>query len=88
MKIRRADSVPECRAMIDNILKGNHEGNFFEGMGCKGGCVGGPSNLKQETTFKKDRDALIGKADERGVWENLKNYDMESFSMHRTHEKQ
>ena len=54
----------------------------------RGGCVGGPSNLKQETTFKKDRDALIGKADERGVWENLKNYDMESFSMHRTHEKQ
>ena len=37
--------------------------------------------------WKKDRDNLIAKADDRGVWENLKNYDMDSFSMHRTHEK-
>ena len=33
IKTRRADSVPECRAMIDDILKGNREGNFFEGIG-------------------------------------------------------
>ena len=44
--------------------------------------------MKQEMALKKDRDAVIAKADGRGVWENLKNYDMESFSMHRTHEKQ
>ena len=56
-------------------------------MMCQGGCVGGPSNLKQEMAFKKDRDAVIAKADGRGVWENLKNYDMDSFSMHRSYEK-
>lgn len=61
--------------------------DFIEGMMCQGGCVGGPSNLKQEMGFKKDRDALIKKADGRGVWENLKNYDMESFSMHRSFEQ-
>lgn len=42
IKARRADGVPDCKAMIDSILAGNREGNFFEGMGCKGGCVGGP----------------------------------------------
>ncbi len=42
---RRADGVPDCRAMIQDILDGNREGNFFEGMGCKGGCVGGPKTL-------------------------------------------
>jgi len=26
-------------------------------------------------------------SDERGVMENLKNYDMDSFSMHRSHTK-
>ena len=26
---------------------------------CQGGCVGGPSNLKQEMAFKKDRDAVM-----------------------------
>ena len=61
--------------------------DFIEGMMCQGGCVGGPSNLKQEMAFKKDRDAVIAKADGRGVWENLKNYDMDSFSMHRSYEK-
>lgn len=43
--------------------------------------------MKQEMAFKKDRDAVIAKADGRGVWENLKNYDMDSFSMHRSYEK-
>ena len=38
-------TVCQCRAMIDDILKGNREGNFFEGMGCKGGCVRGPKAL-------------------------------------------
>ena len=59
--------------------------DFVEGMMCQGGCVGGPSNLKQEMAFKKDRDAVLKMSDERGVMENLKNYDMDSFSMHRSH---
>ena len=62
MKIRRADSVPECRAMIDNILKGNHEGNFFEGMGCKGGCVGGPKALVNREEGKKNVQAYSDEA--------------------------
>lgn len=32
-----------------SILAGNRDGNFFEGMGCVGGCVGGPKAiLKKE----------------------------------------
>ena len=58
--------------------------DFIEGYDVPDGCVGGPSNMKQEMAFKKDRDAVIAKADGRGVWENLKNYDMDSFSMHRS----
>ena len=27
---------------MNNILEGNIEANFYEGMGCVGGCVGGP----------------------------------------------
>ena len=52
-------------------------------MVCDGGCVGGPSSFKDQLVSKKNRDTLIGQADGRGVWENLKNYDMDSFSMHR-----
>ena len=52
-------------------------------MMCEGGCVGGPSQHKAENLFKKDRDTLISEADTRGVHENLGNYDMSSFSMHK-----
>jgi iron only hydrogenase large subunit-like protein len=45
IKTRRADGVPACKAMIQDILDGNRDGNFFEGMGCNGGCVGGPKTL-------------------------------------------
>lgn len=49
IKTRTADGVPGCKAMINDILAGNREGNFFEGMGCIGGCVGGPKAiLKKE----------------------------------------
>ncbi|ERT62522.1 [Fe-Fe] hydrogenase large subunit C-terminal domain-containing protein [Megasphaera vaginalis (ex Srinivasan et al. 2021)] len=42
IRTRRADGVPACKAMINDILAGKRDGNFFEGMGCIGGCVGGP----------------------------------------------
>ena len=57
--------------------------DFIEGMACVGGCVGGPSKHKSEMEAKKSRDKLIGEADKRGVHENLKNYDLTKFSMHR-----
>ena len=57
--------------------------DFIEGMVCEGGCVGGPSAFSDQISSKKNRDALISNADERGIHDNLKNYDMDSFSMHR-----
>ena len=52
-------------------------------MVCAGGCVGGPSKHKAEMEAKRDRDALIGEADDRRVLDNLKKYPMDQFSMHR-----
>lgn len=37
-----ACGTPECKKMLQGILDGHIEGNFFEGMACPGGCVGGP----------------------------------------------
>ncbi|MDF2512094.1 MAG: hypothetical protein K0S04_1960 [Herbinix sp.] len=42
---QQAHGVPACKAMINDILSGNTSANFFEGMGCVGGCVGGPKVL-------------------------------------------
>lgn len=42
---RQADGVPDCRKMIDDLIAGRTNANFFEGMGCPGGCVGGPKRI-------------------------------------------
>ena len=42
VRARRADGVPACRAMLEALLRGEGDTNFYEGMGCPGGCVGGP----------------------------------------------
>lgn len=37
-----ANGVASCKALLEEILCGTASGNFFEGMACDGGCVGGP----------------------------------------------
>lgn len=39
---RAASGVPQCKAMVADIVSGKGGANFYEGMGCVGGCVGGP----------------------------------------------
>lgn len=41
----QANGVKECKEMLSNIQKGIIAGNFIEGMGCIGGCVGGPKAI-------------------------------------------
>lgn len=41
----QADGVPECRKMLERLQRGETSANFFEGMGCVGGCVGGPKAI-------------------------------------------
>lgn len=45
IKTKRADGVPACREMVNDLIAGKQEANFYEGMGCRGGCVGGPRSV-------------------------------------------
>ncbi len=52
-----ACGVPECKKMLQEILGGQIKGNFFEGMACPGGCVGGPKrniDIEQGTALVDD----------------------------------
>lgn len=42
---KQADGVAACKQMIAEIKSGELRANFFEGMACQGGCVGGPRVL-------------------------------------------
>ena len=45
VRTQQADGVPACREMLTALREGKTNANFFEGMGCAGGCVGGPKAL-------------------------------------------
>jgi len=43
LKATKVDGVNDCKQILDDLSGGKDIGtNFIEGMGCKGGCVGGP----------------------------------------------
>ena len=82
-KVCVANGAQECKKALLLMKAGKLPEDFIEGMACEGGCVGGPSSYESMVTTKKYRDDLMAQADGRGIHENLKNYDMNSFSMHR-----
>lgn len=48
VRTMQADGIPACREMMNQIKSGDIKANFYEGMGCVGGCVGGPRVLIDE----------------------------------------
>lgn len=83
-KVCKANGAAECKKALLLLKAGKLPEDFIEGMACVGGCVGGPSAFKDQMVSRKDRDALIGKADGRDIIENLSHFDQSNFSMHRT----
>ncbi len=67
---RQADGVPACRAMMNDIRAGKGGANFFEGMGCVGGCVGGPRAVTPREEGRKAVNAYGEKAQFRTPAEN------------------
>lgn len=82
-KVCVANGAAECKKALVLLKAAKLPEDFIEGMICDGGCVGGPSSFSDQISSKKDRETILAKADERGIHENLANYDMNSFSMHR-----
>jgi iron only hydrogenase large subunit-like protein len=38
----KADGIKDCKELLNKTLNGEVKATFIEGMGCSGGCVGGP----------------------------------------------
>ena len=83
--IEKCSGGAECKKALTLLKMDRLQADFVEGMACEGGCVGGPSHhrsSKNEMLVAKDRDKLLSEADDRKIYDNLKSYDMEAFSMH------
>ena len=82
-KVCKANGAAACKKALLLLKVAKPPEDFIEGMVCDGGCVGGPSAYNDQITSRRNRDTLLSQADERGILENLSNYEMDSFSMHR-----
>lgn len=70
VRAKQADGVPACRAMIERLQKGEIHANFYEGMGCNGGCVGGPKRIIPVDEGKENVNAYSKRAEYKTPLEN------------------
>jgi len=54
LKAKKVDGVRNCKELLEALSSGKDvNANFIEGMGCEGGCVGGPrTNVDKEISAK------------------------------------
>ena len=48
----QGNGIKECKEILQDLQKGIIKGNFIEGMGCVGGCVGGPKAIVPKDNSK------------------------------------
>lgn len=53
LKAQRCEGLLNCKQALMGIQQGKTEANFFEGMACVGGCVGGPGTLNDSRLTTK-----------------------------------
>ncbi len=70
VRAEQADGVPACRAMIERLKNGKTEANFFEGMACSGGCVGGPRAIIDREEGKQNVRRYADRAEYKTPLEN------------------
>ena len=47
LRSEQANGILACKKMLKEAINGEIKANFLEGMGCVGGCVGGPKSIIQ-----------------------------------------
>ena len=70
IRTKQADGVIACKAMINELMAGQMDANFYEGMGCKGGCVGGPKAIIDVESGTKKVNAYGEEAQYKNPVEN------------------
>ncbi|HBC95455.1 MAG TPA: iron hydrogenase [Clostridium sp.] len=56
----KANGVRECKSILSKAQNGEIKANFIEGMGCIGGCVGGPKAIIPKEEGKKQVNRFAG----------------------------
>ncbi len=62
VKAMQADGMPACKEMLNALKEGRIDANFLEGMGCVGGCVGGPKAILNREEGRENVNHYGGQA--------------------------
>lgn len=68
------DGIDNCKLALLKAKSPNKDFNFIEGMGCVGGCIGGPCMLTHEIRNKMDVDKYGRSAKETSIKESIAIY--------------
>jgi iron only hydrogenase large subunit-like protein len=63
LKTAQAHGVRECKDILEKIKSREVSANFIEGMGCIGGCVGGPKAILKKELGKEAVDSFADKSE-------------------------
>lgn len=63
LKTTKANGIKECKEVLSLLKQGDLDSNFIEGMGCVGGCVGGPGTIISKKDGRKSLSNLADKCE-------------------------
>lgn len=86
LKSKKVHGVKECKNILNNLQdKKDINANFIEGMGCVGGCVGGPrTNLDVDNATKKvnefgEESFILTPFDNKNIFRILDNFNISNL---------
>jgi iron only hydrogenase large subunit-like protein len=82
----RCEGLGNCKKSLQEIQDGKRSANFFEGMACIGGCVGGPGALTDSRVTTRLVETFAGSSPEKSATANPKSEEIIKLGIHRHHE--
>lgn len=73
------DGLDECDKALRLAKLGRLNGNFIEGMACKGGCVNGPVSLFKKTTGTSIINTHANKAKEKSIKDSIRVFNLDNI---------
>ncbi len=75
------DGLDECAKALRLAKMGKLNGNFIEGMACKGGCVNGPLSLFKKVTGTNIINSHANTAKEKTISDSIRVFDLDKINL-------
>lgn len=73
--VLKVSGARELKKTLNQARKGKLDAQFLEGMCCEGGCFYGPSSFDTSPKAVRTRDAMLKKAENIPIHDNLERYE-------------